>query len=138
GQYPKNDIWRLYEILARIYTLLQLPNENTNSLNNEHVNEEQEMIDSSSDNILIALIAELYERPLSLLLSHISLSDRLMNKMVLEFVASTQKLYPQILAYTVFAFFCALINTCYSAAVNGWTLLSMTNITQRKLIGMAI
>ncbi|CAF5148267.1 unnamed protein product, partial [Rotaria sp. Silwood1] len=61
GQYPKNDIWRLYEILARIYTLLQLPNENTNSLNNEHVNEEQEMIDSSSDNILIALIAELYE-----------------------------------------------------------------------------
>ncbi|CAF3887053.1 unnamed protein product [Rotaria sp. Silwood1] len=48
GQYPRNDIWRLYEIRARIYTLLQLPNENTNSLNNEHVNEEQEMIDSSS------------------------------------------------------------------------------------------
>ncbi|CAF3903308.1 unnamed protein product, partial [Rotaria sp. Silwood1] len=67
GQYPKNDIWRLYErsitiirqlssfnidclvlILTRIYTLLQLPNENTNSLNNEHVNKEQRMIDSSS------------------------------------------------------------------------------------------
>ncbi|CAF5138268.1 unnamed protein product, partial [Rotaria sp. Silwood1] len=52
GQYPKNDIWHSYEIRARIYTLLQLPNENTNSLNNEHVNEEQEMIDTSSDNIL--------------------------------------------------------------------------------------
>ncbi|CAF3906303.1 unnamed protein product [Rotaria sp. Silwood1] len=67
GQYPKNDIWRKYErsitiirqlssfnidylvlILTRIYTLLQLPNENTNSLNNEHVNKEQRMIDSSS------------------------------------------------------------------------------------------
>ncbi|CAF4739402.1 unnamed protein product, partial [Rotaria sp. Silwood2] len=48
GQYPKNDIWCLYEICARIYTLLQQPNENTNSLNNEHVNEEQEIIDSSS------------------------------------------------------------------------------------------
>ncbi|CAF4977401.1 unnamed protein product [Rotaria sp. Silwood1] len=23
GQYPRNDIWRLYEIRARIYTLLQ-------------------------------------------------------------------------------------------------------------------
>ncbi|CAF1469081.1 unnamed protein product [Rotaria sp. Silwood1] len=135
GQYPKNDIWRLYEIRARIYTLLQLPNENTNSLNNEHVNEEQEMIDSSSDNILIVLIAELYEhtkqsstlpyeallllRPLSLLLAHISLSDRLMNKMFL-------------------LFFRALINVRYSAVVNEWTLLSMTNIAQRKSIGMAI
>ncbi|CAF5000331.1 unnamed protein product, partial [Rotaria sp. Silwood1] len=61
-----------------------------------------------------------------------------MNKMVLEFVASTQKLYSQILAYTVFAFFCALINARYSAKVNEWTLLSMVNITQRKSIGMAI
>ncbi|CAF4950689.1 unnamed protein product, partial [Rotaria sp. Silwood1] len=54
-------------ILARIYTLLQQSNENTNSLNNEHVNEEQEIIDSSSiisssDNILIELVAELYQR----------------------------------------------------------------------------
>ncbi|CAF5044269.1 unnamed protein product, partial [Rotaria sp. Silwood1] len=63
GQYPKNDVWRLYEIRARIYTLLQRPNENTNSLKNEHVNEEQRMIHSSSiisssDNILVELVAE--------------------------------------------------------------------------------
>ncbi|CAF1416708.1 unnamed protein product [Rotaria sp. Silwood1] len=61
---------------------------------------------SSSDNTLIALVAELYERtkqsstlpyealpllrPLPLLPGHIGLSDRLMNKMVLEFAASTQ------------------------------------------------
>ncbi|CAF1371023.1 unnamed protein product [Rotaria sp. Silwood1] len=72
GQYPKNDIWRLYK--------------------------QQEMIDSSSiislsDNILIALVAELYERtkqlstlpyeallllrPLPLLFAHIRLSDDL-------------------------------------------------------------
>ncbi|CAF4633392.1 unnamed protein product, partial [Rotaria sp. Silwood2] len=72
-------------------------------LNNEHVNEEQEIIDSSSimsssDNILIELVAELYQRtkqssilsyeallllrPLPLLPVHIGLLDRLMNKMV--------------------------------------------------------
>ncbi|CAF1312558.1 unnamed protein product [Rotaria sp. Silwood1] len=78
GQYPKNDIWRLYDIRAPLLLL----------------------------------------RPLSLLLAHISLSNRLMNKMVLEFVASTQKLYSQILAYTVFAFLRALINARYSAKVN--------------------
>ncbi|CAF1318201.1 unnamed protein product, partial [Rotaria sordida] len=178
GQYPKNDIWRLYKrsitilrqsswlnidhlvlILARIYTLLQRTNENTNQSNNEHTNEEQEMVDgssitSSSDNILIELVGELYERtkqsstlpyeallllrPLPLLLAHIGLSDRLMNKMVLEFAASTQQLYPQILAYTVFAVFRALINAHYSAKVNEWTLLSMTSIAQRKPIRMAI
>ncbi|CAF1522729.1 unnamed protein product, partial [Rotaria sp. Silwood1] len=71
-------------------------------------------------------------RPLPLLRAHIGLSDRLMNKMVLEFAASTQPLYPQILAYTVFALFRALINARYSAKVNEWTLLSMTNIAQRK------
>ncbi|CAF5080915.1 unnamed protein product, partial [Rotaria sp. Silwood1] len=39
-----------------------------------------------------------------------------MNKIVLEFAASTQQLYPQILEYTVFAaFFCTLINVRYSA-----------------------
>ncbi|CAF1265402.1 unnamed protein product [Rotaria sp. Silwood1] len=53
----------LYEIRARIYTLLQRPNENTNSLNNKNVNEEQRMINSSSiisssDNILVELVAE--------------------------------------------------------------------------------
>ncbi|CAF1566693.1 unnamed protein product [Rotaria sp. Silwood1] len=63
GQYPKNDIWCLYEIHARIYTLLQGSNENTYSLNNENVNEEQRMINSSSiisssDNILVELVAE--------------------------------------------------------------------------------
>ncbi|CAF5080922.1 unnamed protein product [Rotaria sp. Silwood1] len=58
GQYLKNDIWRLYEIRARIYTLLQRSNENTNSLNNENVNGEQRMINSSSDNILVELVAE--------------------------------------------------------------------------------
>ncbi|CAF1363244.1 unnamed protein product [Rotaria sp. Silwood1] len=35
-------------ILSCIYTLLQRPNKNTNSLNNEHVNKEQTIIDSSS------------------------------------------------------------------------------------------
>jgi len=178
GQYPKNDIWRLYKrsiqtlrqstwlnldhlvlILARIYTLLQTTNENPNALNNETTHEEQEMIDgssivSSSDNILIELVGELYERtkqsntlpyeailllrPLPSLLAHIGLSDRLMNKMVVEFAASTQQLYPQILAYTVFAVFRALINAHYSAKVNEWTLLSMTSVAQRKPIRMAI
>ncbi|CAF1324032.1 unnamed protein product [Rotaria sp. Silwood1] len=80
-------------VLICIYTLLQRPNKNTNSLNNEHVNKEQTIIDSSliissSENILIELVEELYERtkqsstlpheallllrPLSLLLAHIS------------------------------------------------------------------
>jgi huntingtin len=178
GQYPKNDIWRLYKrsmtalrqstwlnidnlvlILARIYTLLQGTSENSNLLNNDNINEEQEMIDSSSiisssDNILIELVGELYERtkqshtlpheailllrPLPSLLAHIGLSDRLMNKMVVEFAASTQQLYPQILAYIVFAVFRALINAHYSAKVNEWTLLTMTSVAQRKPIRMAI
>ncbi|CAF1533736.1 unnamed protein product, partial [Rotaria sp. Silwood1] len=79
---------------------------------------------SSSDNILIELVEELYERtkqsstlayeallllrPLSLLFAHISF------------------------------FFRALINARYSAKVKEWTLLSMTNIAQRKSIRMAI
>ncbi|CAF0974493.1 unnamed protein product [Rotaria sp. Silwood1] len=72
-------------ILSRIYTLLQRPNKNTNSLNNEHVNKEQTIIDSSSiisssDNILIELVEELY-----------------------------------------------------APKINEWTLLSMTNIAQRKI-----
>ncbi|CAF5114368.1 unnamed protein product, partial [Rotaria sp. Silwood1] len=50
---------------------------------------------------------------------HVDLSDRLMNKMILEFAASTQQLYPQILVYT---FFRVLINARYSAKVNEWTL----------------
>ncbi|CAF5125115.1 unnamed protein product, partial [Rotaria sp. Silwood1] len=37
--------------------------------------------------------------------AHLGLSDCLMNKIVLEFAASTQQLYPQILEYTVFAVF---------------------------------
>ncbi|CAF5053800.1 unnamed protein product, partial [Rotaria sp. Silwood1] len=69
------------------------------------------IISSSSDNILIELVTELYERtkqsstlpyeallllrPLPLLLAHIGLSDRLMKKMFLEFATSTQHLYPQ-------------------------------------------
>ena len=178
GQFPKNDIWRLYKrsittlrqltwlnidhlvlILARIYTLSPTTNENSNISNNEHANEEQEMIDStsitsSSDNIVMELVGELYERtkqsytlpheailllrPLPSLLAHIGLSDRLMNKMVVEFAASTQQLYPQILAYIVFAVFRALINSHYSAKVNEWTLLSMTSVAQRKPIRMAI
>ncbi|CAF4160705.1 unnamed protein product [Rotaria sordida] len=64
---------------------------------NEHVNKEQEIIDrlsiiSSSDSILIEPVEELCERikqpsTLPLLLAHIDLSDRLMNKMILEFAA---------------------------------------------------
>ncbi|CAF1630865.1 unnamed protein product [Rotaria sp. Silwood1] len=98
-------------------------------VNNEHVNKEQTIIDSSSiiassDNIPIELVEELYERtkqsatllyeallllrPLSLLLAHISF------------------------------FFRALINARYSAKVNEWTLLSTTNIAQRKSLCMAI
>ncbi|CAF3842803.1 unnamed protein product, partial [Rotaria sp. Silwood1] len=38
-----------------------------------------------------------------------------MTKIVLEFAASTQPLYPQIFAYTVFAVFRTLINAHYSA-----------------------
>ncbi|CAF3968088.1 unnamed protein product, partial [Rotaria sp. Silwood2] len=121
GKYPKNDIWRLYErsitynksidylvlILPRIYTLLQRSNENTNSLNNEHVNEEQEIIDSSSiisssDNILIEFVAELYQRTKqSSTLSY----EALLLLRPLPLFASTQQLYLQILAYTIFAFF---------------------------------
>ncbi|CAF3727158.1 unnamed protein product [Rotaria sp. Silwood1] len=58
--------------------------------------------------------------------------------MVLEFAALTQQLYRQILAYTVFAFFRALINARYSVKINEWTLLSITSIAQRKSICMAI
>ncbi|CAF3198018.1 unnamed protein product [Rotaria sp. Silwood2] len=71
----------------------------------------EEIIDSSSiisssDNILIELVTELYQRtkqsstlsyeallllrPLPLLLVHIGLLDRFMNKIVFEFVSSTQ------------------------------------------------
>ena len=178
GQYPKNDIWRLYKrsitllrqstclninhlilILARIYSLLSKTNENYLMSNNDHTNDEQEMIDNtsiitSSDNFVIELVGELYEctkqsstlpheaiillRSLPLLLSHMGLFNGLMNKIVLEFAASTQQLYPQILAYTVFAVFRALIYAHYSSKVNEWTLLSMTSIAQRKPIRMAI
>ncbi|CAF4986691.1 unnamed protein product [Rotaria sp. Silwood1] len=60
------------------------------------------IISSLSDNILIELVTELYERTkqsstLPLLLAHIGLSDPVMNKMILEFAASTQQLYSQIL-----------------------------------------
>ena len=178
GQYPKNDIWRLYQrsittlrqstwlnidhliiILARIYTLLQTTNEKSQISNHENIQEEQEMLDSSSinstsDNVLIELVGELYERtkqsyilpheailllrPLPSLLAHVGLSDRLLNKIVVEFASSTQQLYPQILAYIVFAVFRALISSHYSAKVNEWTLLSMTSVAQRKPIRMAI
>ena len=65
---------------------------------------------SLSDSILIEPVKELCEhikQPsiLPLLLAHIGLSDRLMNKMILEFAASTQHLYLQIVAYTVSAVF---------------------------------
>ena len=174
GQYPKNEISRVYArsmgilrhskwlnvdhlvlILARIYALLQ-----TNSPSNGETNgEAQEMLDSaslvsSSDNVIIELVGELYERtkqsstlpyeavlflrPLPSLLAHHGLSDRLMNKMVGEFATSTQQLYPQILAYTVFAVFRALLHAHYAAKVNEWTLLSMTSVAQRKPIRMAI
>ncbi|CAF1277551.1 unnamed protein product [Adineta ricciae] len=178
GQYPKNDIWRLYKrsmitlrqsnwlnpdhlvlVLARIYTYLSTLNDNSNASANESIHEDQEMIDgssvsSSSDNIVIELVGELYERikqsstlpyeailllrPLPSLLAHIGLSDRLMNKVVVEFAASTQQLYPQILAYTVFAVFRTLINAHYTPKVNEWTLLSMSSVAQRKPIRMAV
>ncbi|CAF1411488.1 unnamed protein product [Rotaria sp. Silwood1] len=88
-------------ILTRIYTLLQRPNKNTNSLNNEHVNKEQTIIASSSiisssDNILIELVEELY--------AHTKQSSTLAYEALL--------LLPK---------------------VNEWTLLSMTNIAQRKI-----
>ncbi|CAF5027812.1 unnamed protein product [Rotaria sp. Silwood1] len=114
SQYPKNDIWRLYEIRARIYTLLQRPNENTNLLNNEYVNEEQEIIDKlyegTKQSSTLPYEPLLLLRSLPLLLAHIGLSVCLMNKMVLEFAALTQQLYPQILVYTVFAFFISCFN----------------------------
>ncbi|CAF1470160.1 unnamed protein product [Rotaria sp. Silwood1] len=114
SQYPKNDIWRLYEIRARIYTLLQRPNENTNLLNNEYVNEEQEIIDKlyerTKQSSTLPYEPLLLLRSLPLLLAHIGLSVCLMYKMVLEFAALTQQLYPQILVYTVFAFFISCFN----------------------------
>lgn len=178
GLYPKNDIWRLYKrsigtlrqstwlnldhfilILARIYTLLPNSNETSTLMNNDNPTEEQEMVDgssmmSSSDNIIMELVGELYERtkqsstlpheailllrPLPSLLAHMGLSDRLMNKIVVEFATSMQQLYPQLLAYIVFAVFRALISARYSAKVNEWTLLSMTSVAQRKPIRVAI
>jgi hypothetical protein len=176
GQYPTNEIWRLYKrstnvlrqstwfnidhillILARLYTSLKSNTEMIASVNKDPSNEEQEMMENSlmstsSDNILIELVGEFYERikqshtlpyeaifllrPLPSLMVHHGLSDRLMNKMVVEFAASTQ-LYPQILAHTIFAVFRALIRANYSAKVNEWTLLSMTSVAQRKPIRMA-
>ena len=147
---------QLILVLARIYTY-----ETNQNSNKEILTDEQEMRDtlsmntsSSLDNILIELVGELYERtkqtyilpyeallllrPLPSLLTHMGLSDRLMNKIVVEFAASTQQLYPQILAYIVFAVFRILISSYYSAKVNEWTLLSMTSVAQRKPIRMAI
>lgn len=178
GQYPKNEIWRLYKrsinilrqstwlnldhfilILARIYTLISNTNETSMLTNNDNPTDEQEMMDgssmiSSSDNIIIELVGELYERtkqsstlpheailllrPLPSLLAHMGLSDRLMNKIVLEFGSASQQLYPQLLAYIVFAVFRTLISARYSAKVNEWTLLSMTSVAQRKPVRMAI
>ncbi|CAF4596584.1 unnamed protein product, partial [Rotaria sp. Silwood2] len=68
---------------------------------------EQEIIDSSSiisssDNILIELVAELYQRTKqSSTLSY----EALLLLRPLPLFASTQQLYLQILAYTIFAFF---------------------------------
>lgn len=178
GQYPKNEVWRLYKrsitilrqslwfdsdhlalIFARLYTSLKATNENASAANAGQLNDEQEMTDSStmnssSDNIIIELVGEFYERikqshtlpyeavlllrPLPSLLAHHGLSDRLMNKMVVEFAAFNQHLYPQILAYTIFAVFRGLIQANHSAKVNEWTLLSMTSVAQRKPIRMAI
>ncbi|CAF1170384.1 unnamed protein product [Rotaria sp. Silwood1] len=73
------------------------------------------IISSLSDNILIELVTELYERTkqsstLPLLLAHIGLSDPVMNKMILEFAASTQQLYSQILCIYSFCFFFLCFN----------------------------
>ena len=177
-RYPKNEIWRLYKrsmtvlrqslwfdidhlvlIFARLYTSLKATNENASVANADQLNDEQEMTDSSamlssSDNLIIELVGEFYERikqsytlpyeaalllrPLPSLLAHYGLSDRLMNKMVVEFAAFNQHLYPQILAYTIFAVFRGLIQANHSAKVNEWTLLSMNSVAQRKPIRMAI
>ncbi|CAF3983538.1 unnamed protein product [Rotaria sp. Silwood1] len=73
----------------------------------------------SYDTILISIQSNI-KLPLTInVIVHVDLSDRLMNKMILEFAASTQQLYPQILVYT---FFRVLINARYSAKVNEWTL----------------
>ncbi|CAF5007688.1 unnamed protein product [Rotaria sp. Silwood1] len=69
GQYPKNDIWRLYE---RSITIIR----QSSSFN--------------IDYLVLILTPLLLLRLLPLLFAHIGLSDRLMNKMVLEFAASTQ------------------------------------------------
>ena len=153
GQSLWFDVDHLVLIFARLYASLKATNENPSVTNADQLNEEQEMTESStilssSDNIIIELVGEFYERikqsytlpyeavlllrPLPSLLAHYGLSDRLMNKMVVEFAAFNQHLYPQILAYTIFAVFRGLIQANHSAKVNEWSLLSMTSVAQRK------
>ncbi|CAF1490280.1 unnamed protein product [Rotaria sordida] len=105
-----------YDLYKSDILLRQITKEYNEFYINKHVNKEQEMIDnisiiSSSDNILIELVGELYH----------------------SFTASTQQSYPQIIAYTVFAIIHTLISAhFFSAKVNEWTLLSMASIPQRK------
>ncbi|CAF1128805.1 unnamed protein product [Rotaria sordida] len=141
-----SNLYDLYDEYFR--TLNDVINKLGELFINEHVNKEQEMIDrlsiiSSSDSIFIEPVEELCKHikqpsTLPLLLAHIGLSDRLMHKMILEFAASIQHLYSQIVAYTIPAVFCGLINAHYLAKVNKWTFLLMNSIAQRKSIRMAI
>ncbi|CAF1328607.1 unnamed protein product, partial [Rotaria sordida] len=116
---------------------------------NEHVNKEQEIIDrlsiiSSSDSILIEPVEELCEHikqpsTLPLLLAHIDLSDRLMNKMSFGICCiNTTFISLNSCIYSFCRSFCALISAHYLAKVNKWMLLLMSNIAQRKSIRMAI
>ena len=159
----RQSIWsntdHLILIFAHVYTALALSNENSPQTNVEQGNEEMEMLDgsspmSSSDMILIELIGEFYERikqsytlpyeaivllrSLPKLFVHHGISERIMNKIVAEFASSPQQLYPQILAYTMFAVFRGLIQAHHTNKVNEWTLLSISSVAQRKPIRMAI
>ncbi|CAF0980896.1 unnamed protein product, partial [Didymodactylos carnosus] len=114
-------------------------------------NDDQEMQDTSSNDIVIELVGDIYERikytfpheacrllsALPSLLCHISLSDKLMNKIIAEY-ASPQQIYPQILAYIIFIVFRSLINANYLSKVNEWTLLSISSVSQRRPIRLAL
>ena len=156
AMWPNVD--HLILIFVSLYTSFQNSVEQQTISTNDSMSQDQENLENSLrlsplDNEMIELVGEFYERikqsvtlpheavlllrPLPLLFAHHGLPDRLMNKIVAEFAASIH-LYPQILAYTVFAVFRALIDAQNSAKVNEWTLLSLKSVAQRKPCRMAV
>ncbi|CAF0772812.1 unnamed protein product [Didymodactylos carnosus] len=137
-------------MLLNSSTTIEQPSLTSSSLLSASI-DDQEMEDTSSNDIVIELVSDIYERTkytfpheasrllstLPSLLCHISLSDKLMNKIIAEY-AATQQLYPQILAYVIFTVFRSLINANYLSKVNEWTLLSISSVSQRRPIRLAL